>query len=254
LKDRPFIHTLLYGESGAGKSTLAATFPTPQLVFMFDPYTKDFAYLKDGRASGVIPDDRIPWQEVFDPEEKLLRHIEYFLDEDPTQPKAYQLFLHRFTTLHKAIMQGHEPWATIIIDSLTMAELAARKLAEYKLNPTTKEPRQWFGYSTNALEEILMIRCGSLPRNVVVVCHLDKERDEVEGMMLRNPNLPGRLRGNVASAFGEFYRVYRQREDNGRIIHYVQTRGDRFFNASTMIDAPNPCTPHYEKLWTGWNQ
>lgn len=260
MKNRPFIHTLVYGESGSGKSTFAASFPTPQLILFFDPFTKDLAFMRNLPTSGVMPGN-VPWQEVYSQDGDTIRRIEYFLDANPQSPTGYQYFIARFAEVHRGIQQARAgdidaqkqfPYQTVIIDSLTMAELGARKLSEYKLNPTTKEPRQWFGYSTNALEEMLMIRCGSLPCNVVAICHLDKEKDEVEGLQVRNPNLPGRLRGNAASAFGEFYHAYRRRNDKGEFTYLLQTRGDQFFNANSMIQAPNPAVPDYNNLWGNW--
>lgn len=257
---RPWVHNLVYGQSGAGKSTYAATFPGPQLVFMFDPLSKTSPYLAGGVPSGVLPDPQsgIPWQEVYNEAGSVLRRIEYFLDANPNAPKSYELFLRRFTLVHNGLTAAFEgdtkareafPWQTLIFDSMTKLELMARKMAQYKLNPTGKDPRQWYAYSTEALEEVMDFRVCTLPCNAVVICHTDKEKEDVAGLQLRSPNLPGRLKGNSPASFGEFYHLSMTRDEKGNFIRRLQTRGDQFFNASTMIDAPNFCDPHYANLW-----
>lgn len=254
------IHCLVYGQSGAGKSTFAATFPTPQLVFLFDPLSKRSPYLVGGQSTGLQPDPatQIPWEEVYDEGGVLLRRIEYFLDPDPTKPTAYQLFLNRFMQIHRAITsrfnqqpgaEGETPWATVILDSMTKMELMARKLSQYKLNAGAKEPRQWYAYSTEALEETLDFRVCSLPCNAVVICHTDKDKEEVAGLQVKGPNLPGRLKGNSPASFGEFYHLSLTRDEKGNFVRQLQTRGDQFFHASTMIGAPNFCYPAYKNLF-----
>lgn len=254
------IHCLVYGESGTKKSTFAASFPTPILVFFFDPLGKDAPYLRRGMPSGLIPSQFSDFsqQEIYpaDPTDgdNLLIRLEYFPDPFPQRPVAYPTFLARFAQLQSHLfgvrpIEGEPAWKTIVFDSATFMELAARKYAQYILDPTSKDPRRWYGASKEQLEETLMIAAGSLNVNVVTLCHVDEDKDEAGGFMVRNPSLPGKLRKSAASGYGEFYHSFIQADSNGAPVHYLQTQGDALYNAGSQILAPNRCPPEYRALW-----
>lgn len=257
------IHVLCYGESGTMKSTFASTFPKPLLCFFFDPLGKDSPYLRAGMSSGFLPSQYpgFTTQDIFDEEGELQIRLEYFLDPFPQNPAAFPSFQNRFAQLQSHIwgvkpIPGEPSWKTIVFDSATYLELGARKYAQYALNPTAKDPRQWFGSSTDQLEEILMVSVGSLPLNIVTICHIDEDKDEAGGSMVRNPALPGRLRKHASSGYGEFYRSYVLRgmpdakNPNPQALYHLQTAPNGLFNAGSQILAPDGCPPQYEALWT----
>ncbi len=265
MTDYPPAHAAIYGDSGAGKSTFASTWPKPMIVFCFDPHGKDGPYLKRGIPSELMADQfGTPIRHVMSRKTgETIIQLEYYHNEfgDPQviemggavrgrigykeQPDAYWRFLHRMAGLH----QEYDTWRTVVADSTTFMELAARKWDQYVMNPTTKEPRQWWASSTDSLEEMLMIRFGGLPMNVVVLSHIDEGKDEVHGFFVRNPALPGRLRKNLAAAYGEFYRAYVDDDGSGGKDYLLQTAQTKMWNASTQIDAPDPCLQHYQQLW-----
>lgn len=242
-------HFLIYGDSGAGKSTGAATFPKPALVFMFDPIGKDTPYLKRGTVQEMkAPDGTMVNQVLSRKDGSLLFQVEYYLDRDPTRPESYAKFLVRLSRLENDIAaQGFQ---TVIIDSVTFMELTARKLSQYKLNPASREPRQWFGFSTDTLEEILMIRFGSLPINVVALAHIDDQKVSSHGTNVFSIAAPGRLSRRAPGAYSEVYRAYVTVGEGGVREHYWQTRGDLLYTASSQIDAPDPSPQEYSALWT----
>ena len=249
---RPPIHALIIGDAGGGKSTVAATFPKPMLVHSFDPLGKEIPYLKVGDMQPVqlpIPGGT-PYRDVVSKKSgKLLIRIRYYLDADMTHPDAYRRLLADLAKLQAEYAE----WATVVFDSTTFAELAARKWHQYGLNPQAKDPRQWFGGSTDLLEELIMGRVAALPMNAVVIAHVDEEKDELHGMMLRSPKLPGRLRKGAASAFPELYRAFVGKDgDTGERVHLLQTQADAIWNCASQINAPNPCVPYYSALWGGW--
>jgi len=150
----------------------------------------------------------------------------------------------------------YDRWRTCVVDSATFMELAARKRHEKILNPMVKfakgtDTRQWFAGGTDDLEEMLIMRLGALPMNVVVVCHIDERRNEVSGEILRGPFAPGRLskRGLLCAAFQEQYHSFTYRDDNGRRVYALQTMNDGQWAATTQIMAPDPCYPHYLSLF-----
>lgn len=242
-------HWLIYGDSGGGKTTGAATFPKPGLVFMFDPVGKDTPYLKKGDVEESKNPDGTRVKTVRSRKDgSLLFRIEYYLDADAQKPQAYSNFLNRLTTLESDITgMGIK---TVILDSVTFMELMARKLSQYKLNPASREPRQWFGFSTDTLEEILMIRFGSLPINVVVLAHIDDSKVSSHGNNVFSIAAPGRLSRRGPGGFSEVYRAYVAMTPDGKKEHLWQTSADSLYTASSQVGAPDPCVPEYEMIWT----
>lgn len=174
--------------------------------------------------------------------------IEHYIDEDPQHPDAWMRFLSRMATFRK----DYSEWQTAVMDSVTFMELAARKHSQYILKPKTKEPRQWFADSTDSLEEMLMLSFGSFRLNVVVCAHVDEDKDEVNGMFVRNPSAPGRMRKRSPAGFSELYHSYVGADERGERQYLLQTRSDRLYNCSSQIEAADPSWPRYADLWTGW--
>jgi len=160
---RPPIHATIYGDPGGGKSTMARTFPKPMLVFHFDPFGKDTPYRMLGTSTASTDARGTPIIEVAGPKDTTAVRIEYYHDPMPEKPTAYERFSKRLLTLHE------ETCRTVVLDSVTFMEIAARKWYQYKLNPNTREPRQWWASATDALEETLMLRFGALQTANVVV-------------------------------------------------------------------------------------
>lgn len=265
-KQYPPIHAMVYADTGVGKSTFAATFPKPMLVFCFDPHGKDWPYRRDDQGS-VLADSglqaypiqvadgqaEVSYRDVQHPQGVV--RIEYYHDSDIEAPDAIQRFRHRLAILH----HEYQTWATIVTDSITFMELAARKFEEKVLNPMVKfakgtDTRQWFAGSTDTVEELIIMRYASLPMNVVICCHIDERRNERSGEILRGPFAPGRLskRGQLSAAFQEQYHLYTFRTENAQLARAVQTENDGNWVATSQIGAPNNCYPHYLSLWAGW--
>lgn len=208
-----------------------------------------------------ISDHVIPYRDIVR-DDGFVR-VEYYHDQDVDNPSAYSKFRARMGILQNE----YGNWQTIVLDSVTYMELMARKYDEKVMNPlpagATKyrglkgsgvDPRQWFGASTDALEEMLCIRFPGLPMNVVIVCHVNEKRNDVSGEILRMPFAPGRLsdRKLLNAAYQEQYYVYTGRDDERNRLYLVKTQNDGTWAATTQIEAPDPCFPHYESLWQNW--
>lgn len=258
--ERPPLHVLCYGETGAGKSTFAATFPKPMLVLCFDPMGKHLPYVKAGRAKAIesykIGEKiTIPYCDIECPDGPI--RVEFFHDLDIDTPTSFQAYRARMAALQ------HEPdWVTLVTDSVTFMELSARKLDEKILNPLPEgasryqkgsghDARQWYGASTDALEEMLCIRYAGLNINVVVIAHTNKKKTTSEGAMIQGAFAPGRLyeRSLLSAAYQEQYRCY---TDEG--LYLVQTGNRNGYVGTTQIDAHDPSHARYRDLWVHWDK
>lgn len=250
----PYGHWLIYGDPGSGKSSGAATFPKPMHVCMFDGFGKETPYLQwpDGRPRGTLTEiavdrDGTPYLDVASLKDgRLLIRIAYFLDADPENPEAWQRF--------RLYMHSFDPtqWATVVGDSLTNAELFARKRDEYVTNRGAKEPRQHWNASMHDLEEMFYMRWAAFPTNVVILAHIEEKQDQVHGHMIFNPDAPGKLHKRFPANYSELYRAHVERDPTTKERRYLwQTRSDGRYNATTQINAPDPTAQDYRLLGGG---
>lgn len=272
---RPFTKCLIFGAPGSGKTGFLASWPKPMLVFFWDAYGKDTPLLREPDRTPIDPAKVTQLQTYMIPtgganveiiyrdvqrSDGLIR-IEYYHDLDPQNPAAFARFRARLNLLY----QEFNTWQTVGNDSVTSMEFLARMNHKYHLNRQedkafhSRDPRKWFGGSTDDLEEVLKGTFKGLPMNVVVTAHVDQDRDETaSGIMARNPSAPGRLRGGLSDSYQELYHSYVIEQRNPATAeverHFVlQTQPDSTFNAATQIDAPSPCWSNYDALWVNYD-
>ena len=53
--------------------------------------------------------------------------------------------------------------ASIVVDSVTSSALLARQYSKLALNPTAKDPRKHWGYSSDCLESLLVCNLAKMP-------------------------------------------------------------------------------------------
>ena len=240
---------------------MAATFETPSLVKFFDPYGKDAPYLRRGdQVKDSETEDNIPVKLV-SLKGKLLFQIEYYHDPNPEKPDAYKLFRKSMSRLNGKEQQRFK---TLITDSVTSMELAARMEQKYLINPDTAQPMQWWAGATDRLEEMLINRYAGLDMNVVTITHISEEKvtvignvrkatgkTEMHDVLVRGLSAPGRLsraRG-LPMAYSEVWRLYLEINDKNKPEWYVQTQGDGTWLAHSQIGAPDGCRPDYGDVW-----
>lgn len=215
----------------------------------------------------LTPEIVIPYRDIVHPD-GLIR-VEYYHSVDVSHPNAFNFFKARSNAMRMIPSGGvseWKSWKTIVVDSVTSVELAARKYDQKVVNPVpvgktaqtlTKgdgvNPKMWWGASTDALEDELIVNFQGVATNIVLACHIDERTNQVSGEILRGPNAPGRLskRGELSSQFQEQYHQYTQRYE-GVLYYQLGTQNDGQWVATTQIDAPHPCVPRYEDLWVNW--
>jgi len=254
--DRPAIHVLLMGESGVGKDNFAATFPKNMLVWHLDGHGQDVPYSNNkiiGRAQSVgalseyeLGNYRIPYRDIVAGDGGFVR-IEYYSSDNPRQPYVADMLETRMSWF----AQEQTNWKTLVCGSLSSLALENRLYEQFVLNPSYKDPRKWYGAATEYVERIIMGQ-KALQCNVIFICHIGRQQDEVGGELVYTPDLPGRLSYSAGRYFNEMYRLFITRNDKGESFRNLQTDGDGRYQCKTHIDAPNPCYPSYESLWQGW--
>lgn len=183
----------------------------------------------------------------------LACRLEYYHDDNPKKPRAWQHFQENWSD-RDPIAEGYK---TVVIDSLSFLTLRAFHDAKFRTHKFSKEPRKWYGTTTEGLEQAIMGRFSSLRCNVVLTAHISREKDERTGSMIYWPSAPGRLGpkgGGLPSAFAETYRAYvYTSKKTGQNEFRLQTEKSSKFNACTQIMAPDDCEPDYENLWENWD-
>ena len=194
----------------------------------------------------------MPCCEVVNPDTgDLLVRLEYFQEHDPRNPTVFDQFIERHAFVRQEILQ--KTYKTVVYDSATSLEMLARVQSKNLLNKKIEDQRKHYGYSTNELGEILCMAVGGLPCNIVVVCHIDSDKDEVLGTFVRNPSFPGKLKTMIGKDYSEFYYLRAgYTPETQTYFNEVQTRTRNGMHAASQIHAPDPCASTYEALWQNW--
>jgi hypothetical protein len=210
--------------------------------------------LKTGQVGEIqtynIGKHEIPYRDVIHPDGVI--RLEYFHEKGMDSAEAYGRFRARMVYFQNE----YANWATVGMDSMTLAELSARKQEELVLNPSAKDARQWFAGSTSAMEDMFIVRFGGLPMNVGLICHVDKDPVMIANECVRNANARGRLgsQGMINAAYQEQYFLYTQRDQEGNRQFAMKTENDGRHQATTQIGAPHPCYPSFNSIWTEWDK
>ena len=247
------IHALVYGDAGTFKSTFAATFPKPLLVWNFEGIGNDAPYFRTGFPGPLlVSEGGFYYRDVTGPDGELLVRVEYYHDPNEEEPSAWD----RYRTRMATFPNEYSYWQTVVFESVDFADVACRNAQRFLYNPTTKEPRQWRAETTDQLENLLKMRFGGFPMNVVTVTGISEKQNEISGVFVRNPSAPGRLQKALSRAYAEVYHTYTvlKPDTTDEWIPQIQAQtGNGFVAKSTLVNAPNPCWPSYEALWANFD-
>ncbi len=228
LKPDQNIKLLLYGESGAGKTVFSCGWPGPIHVCDFD-----------GKVSSAAA--------YFAGTDKL-NDISY---ENYAPTDSFGTAGMRFNAdLGKMRKEGKLP-ATLVLDSLTtFSDEMMRYLM--KLNPGIKR-MDTRGAATPAMQDYQVARLFfkqvlgellNLPCNLVVTAHIQVDKDEITGEILRTPMIAGKLSRELPILFPEVHRAYVK---DGKYL--AQTKSDARFQCRTQIRGlPAEIELKYESL------
>lgn len=224
IKTEGNIKLLGYGDSGAGKTCFAATFPGPILYFDFDHKVDSASTFLRG---------------------KDLSHIDVVECAPGVSPEPIE-------EMDRELAKDLSKYKTIVIDSLTTYSNAVLRWL-IKTNPGIKRPIYKQGTGTS-MEDYGLLRREfarripnllALPCNVVMLGHIDTEKDELSGEVRRLTRMDGSFNKDLPIYFKEVWRIYA----DGKGARWAQTQPDAYFNCRSQIAGlPNPVKLEYAEL------
>ena len=198
------VKVLVYSESGVGKTTLCATAPAPIII---------------SAESGLLAlkDFDIPVIKI-----KSLQDLN----------DAYAWIAAR--------KQGADQFQTICLDSVT--EIGEVVLAAAK--KTVKDPRQAYGELIEKMTTCIKSFRDLPGKNVYMAAKMEKAKDELTGMMLYGPSMPGSKMGPALPyLFDEVFNLRVMQTTDGQKYRALVTQPDLQYVAkdrSGALDAIEP--------------
>lgn len=233
LKTSGRLKLLLIGESGSGKTSFLAGMPKPWIADFDGKVVSGAEFLRKHKPA-------------------QLAHVEY---EDYASMKGAPILPANKVNsdLGKFKTQVPFPYETVGLDSLTTF---SDHSMEYliKANPGVVKRMATQGVQLPVLQDYQMARIWfkqfigamlALPCNVVMTAHIQTEKDEVTGRIIRSPMMAGKLAQELPIYFGEVWRSYR--DDKGQ--HWAQTQSDSYFTCRSQIPGlPNPVKLDWDEI------
>ena len=229
MKPSENIKILIYGESGSGKTCFASRAPGPVWFADFDGKVNSAAqFLKgDKQLEQITYDDYVPKGDL--PADRFNNELE---------------------RLQKLATAGDFPYKTIVLDSLTTFCDESMKYL-IKSNPGIKRTVTR-GVQVPALQDYGMFRIfmkqtlmaiPAMPCNVIVTAHIQIEKDENTGEILRTPMMPGKLARELPIYFAEVYRSFVK---DG--VYCAQTKSDSKYQCRTQLGLKPEISLDYKEL------
>jgi hypothetical protein len=229
---------------------------------MFDATAKALPYLRglelehgetQWDPGGHLPPIR--HTDCYYPSGDFWGRVEYYEELDADYPLCYETFSrYRAPYLRDDLIEsylGFVPYF-LIIDSLTTMQLSSLRFQE-GMNAQYKDPRLWFGDMKRDMIREAMVRFAYARYNVALIAHEEKSKDEFGGGIVRGISAVGKLGSELPAQYSEVYRHYAKRT-SGREEYFLQTHHDGTYPARTAIGAPNPCEPHFTKIWANYEK
>ena len=225
------LKVMLQGEPGAGKTCFATSFPAPIYVFDFDSKINSAArYHDSARVEQIDFDDYRGGRgsDAFDRFEKKLAELE-----------------------SNQKLTGKQAYNTIIIDSLTqlsdvMLEALMKRYNTKRghIHIPSMQDYQYLGIEfKNYIHRLLRLDC-----NIVINAHIQINKDEITGEILRMPQMNGTKTAKwLPTILEEVY--YCHRVEKGSAIEYVaDSKNEKFGCRSQIPGLPKTFSQNYASL------
>ncbi len=207
LAQENYFRGLIYGDAGSGKTCLAAQFPGPIEYWDFDgKLSSAVRYLPTlGKAA-------------------LLEQIDVHQFASMPLKERIPAWEKRSRLIDECITAGKPPpFKTLVIDSLTMfshylfedyvfrSQLGIKRVG-------THYSMQDYGLFASHMTRILTGLLGQLKANIVVLGHIETQKDENTGLVRHQPLVPGQKIAAMLPAWFEEVYVARTLSDGKRVL------------------------------------
>jgi hypothetical protein len=206
---------LLCGEMGSGKSHMCSTGRRPIHVDSFDPGGTKIKPFQDGIKEGwALIDSR--WE-----------------NEDPMNPTVAKEWLREMTRREK--MGYFASIGTYVIDSATTWQEALMNM-QLKSAGVAGQPPRWSHDYQPVKTQIKNIirRMTKLPCDVILTGHLEVEKDETSGKILKRFSTIGKGTAIIPTLFDEVYVAIAEDKSDGT-ERYILTAPSGHYLARTRI-------------------
>lgn len=225
------VKLLVYGSSSTGKTCLAAGFPGPIKFWDFDN--------KVSSAASFYKNDQA-----------RLKEIDVTQFGPIARKDRMNKWREEFRVIAELANSGKPlPFKTLVLDSLTT--FVSYLLDDYVHVSQTGLKRTFA--DVNVMQDYQLLDKQltqtisgllSLPCNVVMLGHLQVDKDEATGLMLRRPLMAGKFADKLPIYFEE---VYVSKID-GKGQYVLQTQTDSMFTCRTQRGLPKEIPTKYESI------
>ena len=247
-----YFSCLLIGDWGSGKTTAASTAPGPVLYLDTDNKLHKMVNLKSKMDSGQL----IQWALEVPLSTMGLRRLAT-TDMKPgtklavQRPLGYMNLVGMIEKLvdDKCIIEhkGEKVKVeTVVLDSYTTMDEHIRRLL-MAVNGTATMTLPLYGALLSNFEEInnTILR---LPANVIFICHIKVDKDDLTGKISLGPLINGAMSGKIGKDFEEVY--YMQKTITGDKVKYeMNTIGDSMKDCRTSRVLPKLVEADFGKIY-----
>jgi len=225
-----FVKALIYGDSGSGKTVMAASFPGPIEYWDFDGKVSSAAqFYKNDKAKldsiNVTSFNKFPKETRIAEWEKKAREVD------------------------AAKKSGTLPFKTLVLDSLTTFSNSMlddyihrsqrgikRALADI---PAMQDYQLLDKHLTQIISGLLALDC-----HVVMIGHMQVEKDESTGVILRQPLMAGKFAAKLPIYFDEVY--VSKVTSSGQYV--LQTQSDGTYKCRTQRGLPKEIPTSFDSI------
>lgn len=238
---------LVVGEYKTGKSVSAATFPKPMLFLDYDDGFLSVKNTKGRDGKLVVPN----WNEieVVKMFKKGFQSLEMKTSQKEGAPPPLYTngapeLIQQFNDIMSSIAEGKKKYKTVVIDSLTSV-FRNWKEAILKLNHIPALRISDYGTLEGILLGQFFPSLKALPVDfVILIDHVDMDKDEITGAIIEYPVGPSRNMGrNLGKEVDE---IYRQKVEGEKYIW--KTRKTGFFQAGSRLGLPDTLEANFVEL------